>query len=328
MLTQVKSLSIATDKLKNKISHIPESPGVYKMLDYKGRIIYVGKSKSLKSRVKTYFSTNPKWEKVKKMAASIDDIEYEVTDTHLEAMLLECELIKMIKPIFNFQMKNDMRYVYLRIEDYNRNANPLKLIGYRDENCYGPFRSRHFLHDIMNSLKNIYPIKKAEGRFVFEYHLFPVHMDLREFNENKESLTNIFSGDKGFSLFVEAVTDKMKESSNSCNFEMASMYRDLIKNICYLKSGISRHEKIISQNILLKIPVQHGCKLFFISKGSIVAKEKYVNPDESDIEIFVQKALNLASGHKSTADEKSQLDFRDILCSEVSGLPNEMVTIY
>lgn len=316
------------DKLKNKISQMPESPGIYKMLDYKGRIIYVGKSKHLKSRVKTYFSPNPKWEKVKKMAVSIADIEYEVTDTHLEAMLLECELIKMIKPIFNSQMKNDMRYVYLKIEEYNRSATPLKLTGSRDENCYGPFRSRHFLLDIMNSFKNIYPIKKAEGRFMFEYHLFPVHMDLRMFNENKAVLTDIFSRDEGFDIFVEAVTDKMKESSNSCNYEMASMYRDLIKNIFYLKNGINRYRKIISQNILLKIPVQRGCKLFFVSKGSIVAKEKYINPDDRDIEAFVQKALNAASGYGSTEDEKKQLDFRDILCSEITGLPNEMVTIY
>jgi len=72
-----------TDKLKNKINQISELPGIYKMLDAKSNIIYIGKSKSIRKRVKTYFSNNPKWEKVKEMVLLIDDIEFEVTDTHV-----------------------------------------------------------------------------------------------------------------------------------------------------------------------------------------------------------------------------------------------------
>ena len=75
------------------------------MLDFKGNIIYIGKSKCLKKRVHSYFVKSPVWEKAKKMAPLIYDINYIVTDTHLEAMLLECEMIKTIKPYFNAAMK-------------------------------------------------------------------------------------------------------------------------------------------------------------------------------------------------------------------------------
>jgi len=97
-------------KLKNKRDQIPAQPGVYKMLDASGRIIYVGKSKCLKKRVNSYFTKAFKHSKIEKMVFLIADIEYVVTDTHLEARLLECQLIKEIKPYFNAQMKNDRHF--------------------------------------------------------------------------------------------------------------------------------------------------------------------------------------------------------------------------
>lgn len=79
--------------LKQKVNQIPALPGVYKMLDSSGQIIYVGKSKCLKKRVQSYFTKSPKQPKIERMIFLIDDIEYIVTDTHLEARLLECQLL-------------------------------------------------------------------------------------------------------------------------------------------------------------------------------------------------------------------------------------------
>ena len=113
-----------TDNIKEKLKQIPKLPGIYKMLDSRGNIIYIGKSKCLQNRVKSYFVASPKWEKVNRMVTMIKDIEYVVTDTHLEARLLECTLIKEHKPRFNAQMKNDQRYFFIKVENYNR-YNPL-----------------------------------------------------------------------------------------------------------------------------------------------------------------------------------------------------------
>ena len=82
---------------------LPMEPGIYKMIDAKGNVIYIGKSKMLNKRVKTYFANNPNWDKINRMVRLIDDIDFIVTDTHLEARILECSLIKELKPIFNYK---------------------------------------------------------------------------------------------------------------------------------------------------------------------------------------------------------------------------------
>src|SRR5690554_855055 len=106
--------------IKEKLDQIPPLPGIYKMLDSRGNIIYVGKSMCLRKRVSSYFTGNHRWKKVEKLVFFTADIDYIVTDTHLEARLLECEMIKKLKPVFNSQMKNDNGYVYLKVESDSR----------------------------------------------------------------------------------------------------------------------------------------------------------------------------------------------------------------
>jgi excinuclease ABC subunit C len=98
--------------LKEKVKQLPECPGVYLMKDFSGSIIYVGKSKNLKSRVGQYFQSSKNHPpKVVKMVQGIRDFDYITTDTELEALLLECRLIKEIQPMYNSQMKNPKKYV-------------------------------------------------------------------------------------------------------------------------------------------------------------------------------------------------------------------------
>lgn len=318
-----------TDKIKTKLDQIPELPGIYKMIDSRGNIIYVGKSKCLKKRVKTYFADNPKWEKVNRMVRLIDNIEYIVTDTHLEAMLLECSLIKSIQPLFNSQMKNDRRYVYLKIEDYNRH-NSLKVTSTREENSYGPFRNKYMLYDIIDSFKNLYPIKNTNGTYDFEYHLFPVSMNKEAFQDNKESLLNLFSDGNNFDIFINILNKKMQTESDFCNFESAIMYRNMIKNIEYLKTAVNKYKSIMTSNIFIAIPMQKGYKLFFISGGNIVLKEKFSEMGKISSEIkkdFIRRGSQSLENFSTHMDEKSHMDYRDILYSEVINLPDEYKTV-
>lgn len=310
--------------LIEKINSIPAEPGIYKMLDSNGIIIYVGKSKSLKNRVRSYFAESPKWAKVEKMVSFIDDIEYIVTDTHLEAILLECTLIKEIKPMFNSQLKNDEKYIYLKLEEFNI-YNPLSIVNIREENSFGPFRRKFLVVELINSLKNIFPIIKENGSYYFQYNLMPISMDRKTFEENKKSLEEIFSDDKKMMLLINRLEEKMKDSATKLQFATASFYRDIIYRLNYLKSGIYGYKTIFSKDIFLKIPVNNGLKLFFISKGEILLKSSFPNLTELDIVDFINKAKGLKSSVPKELSEKSSMDYRDILYSEIKSLPEEMV---
>lgn len=314
-----------SDKLKSKLNEVPALPGIYKMLDSRGNIIYVGKSKMLNKRVKTYFANNPTWEKVTRMVHLINDIEYMVTDTHLEARLLECSLIKEIKPIFNSQMKHDRGYAYLKIESFNKNRS-LSVVNTREENTYGPFRRRFQLTETVNFLKNIYPIFRSNNSYEFEYHLFPAPMDNEAFNENKKSLEEILSNKYKFQLFMKSLENKMKYEASIDNFEMASMYKNILDNVSYLFSSIKKYDELIYSKILLTIPVENEYKLFYIENGAIIKKKKYKRLNCYNKNKFLDSQISAPDKHLCM-DEKSLIDFKDIVYSEILSLPESMVTI-
>lgn len=315
-----------TDDLRDKIKTIPELPGIYKMLDGRGNIIYIGKSKCLKKRVKSYFTGTPKSEKVKKLVGFIRDIEYIVTDTHLEARLLECELIKTVMPTFNSQMKQDRGYVYLKVEDYNP-YHSLSVISERTTDSYGPFRSSFSLTEFTKLMKNLYPLQYVNRQFRFDYHIAPIKLDRNLFQGNREVLLKLLSGDKYITLFLEELEAKMKEAASEFHYETAIRYRDLIAGMRMVQFGINGYNSLTTRTILLKLPTPSGVKLFYIEKGFIVHRKLYNSATEQNIKDFLIEARNCIHTPSSAMDEKTAIDFRDILCSEVLSLPEEMVQI-
>lgn len=312
--------------LKEKLDKMPQKPGIYKFLDKDGRVIYVGKSKCLKKRVKSYFVDNPKWDKVHRMRPFIEDIVIEITDTHLEARLLECMLIKSIRPIFNSQMKDDGKYAYIKIQDYN-SYNPLKVVYIREENSYGPFRRNFALYEMINLLKNLYPITKINGDYSVKYNLFPIHLDKQNFEINKAILLEIFSDDMNLTSFIKMLENKMNEASLEYRFETASMYRDIVVNLNYLKSGISSYKNMFSKNILLKIKVDNGYKLFYIFKGQIIFKKIYKRITKRSIDKFITTGQESSRYIEELSSDKGSIDFRDIIYSEIESLPKDMIRI-
>lgn len=313
-----------SNRLKEKLDQLPQLPGIYKMLDSKGNIIYIGKSKSLKKRVRTYFTGNPKQGKMEKLSFFIHDIDYIVTDTHLEARLLECRLIKEVKPYFNSQMKNDGKYVYLKVEDYNK-FNPLSVVPHREQYTYGPFRQGYSLCNIIESLKFIFPIAKKNESYELDYHIIPLSMDQETFDKNREILIELFSDSKNMQILVNILEQKMKEAAKLYKFETASKYRDIMRGLNYINHGIWHYKHLMSRDILLKIPISKGYKLFFISHGNILLKKKYDNPTDKNIDSFIDIAHSIKPSLSIDKDEKASIDFRDILYSEIISLPKEMV---
>ncbi len=313
-----------SNKLREKLKSIPNSIGIYKMMDLQGNIIYIGKSISLKNRVRSYFSDNPNWGKVEKMVKFIDDIEYKLTDTHLEARLEECRLIKEIKPIFNSQFKNDSSYVYLKIEDYNI-YNSLSISHTKEYNCFGPFKSKKYLTKLIDSFKNLYPIIAYNNNYEFDYNLIPILMDENTFNENKKSLEEILSSDTNLISLIKSLERKMMEASSKLQFERASYFKNILDNLKPARNRLLNNRSTYSGNIFLRIPTQNGFKLFFIRNGQILLKENQTSLTDTMVKEFINKGRMMGLSKQADIQEKALMDFKDILFSEIRTLPDEMV---
>ncbi|MEH6945228.1 hypothetical protein, partial [Bacillus sp. JJ722] len=276
--------------------------------------------------MKSYFVKSPKWEKVMKMVPLIKDIEIVITDTHLEAMLLECKLIKEIQPYFNVQMKNDSRYVFVKVGLDQRSV-PLSVVHEREKHCYGPFRSKHVLQQMIDELKNVYPIEKDKRKYQFDYHVLPISMSNEEKEKNRIVIKELFSDKRKMDRFAKQLKGKMQEAATECRFEVASKYRDILQAVQYLKSGINRHEELLEKDILLKFDVPNGYKLMFVSKGQVIDKKCFTTLTELNQRKFLENAIEKSSMTLMTSSNKSNIDYRNILFSEIMSLPPESVFV-
>jgi len=310
--------------LREKLKEVPENPGIYKMLDKNGKIIYIGKSKCLKKRVHSYFVPTPKWDKARKMFPSICDIEWEVTDTHLEAMLLECRLIKEIKPYFNTMMKNDERYFYLNVSDSARKS-PLFVTYERQEYSYGPFRSRGMIEEFVQTMKNFYPLNIKDGKYELEYHIFPVSMRNVIYQDNAERLRELFDMPEKIELFYDAIESQMAEVAAMQKFEMAIRYREFLENIRYVQQYLNETRNWMKEDVVYRVKTGDGYKLFYIRKGMVIYKALYKRVTAASERAFIRTARKIES--TENISEKSRLDYVDIVCAELMQAGSDAVKI-
>ncbi|AOY77728.1 hypothetical protein BJL90_18820 [Clostridium formicaceticum] len=312
--------------LAEKIKAIPAKPGIYQMKDIYGNIMYIGKSKTLKSRVKSYFSTQEKSNKIERMVFHIHDIDYIVTDTHLEAQMLECALIKKLKPIYNSQFKNDQNYRYLKIENYNK-LKPVKVISERENtDCFGPYRNKKILLNLEKLFQNIYPLSKHGNTYRFTYKILPEAVEKDTFEENKQCLTKILLKQECMLQFLSEIENKMKLAASEFQFETASIYKDLLYHINYLYDvSIKKSEKLNLQKILMGEKIENGYKLFYILREKIVFKKKYKEITKEAIEEFLTQAKKAEDNISEATNEKSDLDFQYILHTEMQDTASKSI---
>ena len=146
------------DKIEEKLSTLPENPGVYLMKNSNGKIIYVGKAVILKNRVRQYFRKTEKTARIEKMVSLIHDFEYIITDTEDEALILECTLIKKYKPKFNVLLKDDKTYPYIKVGE--KNGKPIiqltRNLVKDGSKYYGPYPSVWSAKEMIKYIKDIY----------------------------------------------------------------------------------------------------------------------------------------------------------------------------
>ena len=279
---------IMINKFKEKLSLVPELPGSYQMKDKDGIIIYVGKAKNLKRRLKSYF-TRTVTGKTKVMVSNIDDFEYIVTSSELESLILEITLIKKYNPKYNVLLKDDKSYPYIEFitEPYpllkiSRNPKLKK----NKNNLYGPFPNVGSAKRTVNILNRIYPLRKCEKlkkQVCLYYHLGEClgycekNVNQDKLNEMIKEIKSFLNGDSEF--IIKRLNEKMENASNSLNFEKALEYKQMINDI---KITLKNQVIVLKRNYNFDL---FNCyqennytsiTTFFIRSGTLFGREKKI----------------------------------------------------
>ncbi|HXW02286.1 MAG TPA: excinuclease ABC subunit UvrC [Candidatus Nitrosotenuis sp.] len=227
---------------------IPSHPGIYLMKDDGGKIIYIGKAKNLKNRVRSYFLKNQNY-KTQKLVEKIRDIEFVLTDNESEAFLLESNMIKQYRPVFNIELKDQQRYTYLRLteEQYPRlvvarRTRTGKFLG--GGKIYGPFTSGSSKLLTIGSLRKAFKIricKRLPKKACLEYHIgnCEAPCEFKEAQKRYEGhvsdLESILRG-RDLRAFIKKLELEMREASEHLQFERAREIRDTLQRLGSLKT--------------------------------------------------------------------------------------------
>ncbi len=232
--------------LEFKISQLPESPGVYQMKKG-GEVIYVGKAVNLKNRVRQYFhSSRDHTPKVRAMVANIEDFDIILCDTELEALILECNLIKKYRPYYNILLKDDKQYPYIRIDlkqDYPR-VELVRRIEKDGAKYFGPYIGATVVRDVLEVLHNSFPLRTCRHEFSFGKGVGGKHRPCIRYQmglclapctgnvmpgQYRQMLDEIIAFLNGrHEDVVEHLRRKMEEAAKNWEFERAAMYRDRV----------------------------------------------------------------------------------------------------
>ncbi|MGT2959466.1 excinuclease ABC subunit UvrC [Streptococcus caballi] len=287
--------------IKHKLELLPDSPGCYIHKDKNGTIIYVGKAKNLKNRVRSYFhgSHNTKTEL---LVSEIEDFEYIVTGSNTEALLLEINLIQENMPKYNIKLKDDKSYPFIKItnELYPRLLITRQIK--KDGGLYfGPYPDSGAATEIKRLLDRLFPFKKCTNpanKVCFYYHLGQCNAhticktDQTYWDGLREDVKNFLNGkdDK----IVNGLRDKMIKASELMEFERAAEYRDLIEAVGLLRTKQRVMNQDMQDRDILGYYVDKGwmcVQVFFVRQGKLIQRDvnmfPYYNEAEEDFLTFI-----------------------------------------
>lgn len=288
--------------IEEELKKLPAKPGVYIMHDKHDTIIYIGKAISLKNRVRQYFqSSRNLTPKIQSMVAKIDYFEYIVTDSELEALVLECNLIKEHRPKYNTMLKDDKSYPYIRVtvqEVYPRLLFSRKMK--KDGNRYfGPYTSAQAVKDTIELLRKIYKIRSCNkvlpnenvnDRPCLYYHMKQCeapcqgYVSREDYRQSVNEAISFLGGNYG--PVITLLEQKMAEASHEMAFEKAIEFRELLNSV----RQIAQKQKITSSQMedrdiigFEKAKDEAVVQVFFIRSGKLIGREHfYMNGVEND----------------------------------------------
>ena len=280
--------------IEEELKKLPASPGVYLMHNANDEIIYVGKAISLRNRVRQYFreSTN-KTAKIEHMVSNISYFEYIVTDSELEALILECNLIKKHRPRYNTMLKDDKTYPYIKVtvsEEFPRIFVSREMK--KDKSRYfGPYTNVTAVNETIALLRKIYKIRTCrkrlpedigKGRVCLNYHINQCsgpcmsNITAEEYKKNISEAIDFLEGK--YEKVMKMLKEEMYKASELMEFEKAAEYRDLLNNV----KVIAEKQKITSGNMMDRDVIACASEdfdavvqVFFIREGKLIGREHF-----------------------------------------------------
>ena len=304
--------------IEEELKKLPGKPGVYIMHDAEDTIIYVGKAISLKNRVRQYFqSSRNKGPKIEKMVTHIARFEYIVTDSELEALVLECNLIKEHRPKYNTMLRDDKTYPYIRVtmgEDFPRVLFSRQLK--KDKSRYfGPYTSAGAVKDTIELINKIYQLRTCNRklprdigaeRACLNYHIHRCsapcqgYINKEEYGERVSQVLEFLNGN--YAPVIKMLEAKMTEASQEMEFEKAIEYRELLGSV----KQIAQKQKITNTDgedkdiiALASDDTDAVVQVFFIRSGKIIGRDHFhvrVGSEESTSDILVNFVKQFYSG--------------------------------
>ncbi|WP_142977415.1 excinuclease ABC subunit UvrC [Enterococcus faecalis] len=280
------------ERIKNKLALLPDQPGCYLMKDKNGTIIYVGKAKILKNRVRSYFRGSHDT-KTERLVSEIDDFEYIVTESNIEALLLEINLIHKNNPKYNIMLKDDKTYPFIKItnEKYPRLMITRKVL--KDKALYfGPYPDVNAANETKKLLDRLFPLRKcnpSQKTPCLYYHLgqclcpYAFDVDPQVYNDMVEEIKGFLSG--GHTEIQDRLQEKMAYAAAHMEFEKAAEFRDQIKAI----ETVMTRQKMTNVDLIDRdvfgYAVDKGwmcVQVFFVRQGKLIERDVSIFPFYDD----------------------------------------------
>ena len=292
MTTSAKTLTLVKEpeRLEKRLKEIPTEPGVYLMRDSSDRILYIGKAKKLRVRVRSYFRESQQLsQRIAMMVRQVAEIEFIVTDTEAEALALEANLVKQHQPYFNVLLKDDKKYPYILItwsEEYPRIfITRNRRLAKEKDKYYGPFVDAGALRTTLRLAKRLFPMRQRpqplfKDRPCLNYDMGRcpgVCQQLitpEDYRKTIQKIAMVFQGRA--EELIDILSETMNQAAQSLNFEAAARIRDQIAGIRSLSADqkVSLPDDTVSRDaIALAANEQHACiQLFQIRAGRLVGR--------------------------------------------------------
>ena len=289
--------------LKDKLAVLPEKPGCYLMKNASGEIIYVGKAKVLKNRVRSYFTGSHNG-KTQLLVSEIVDFEYIVVSSAIEALILECNLIKKHDPRYNVMLRDDKTYPYIKITNEAQPRLEITRKVLKDKAKYfGPYPNAGDASEVKKLLDRLYPLRKCRNmpkQVCLYYHLgqclAPCVYEVTD-EENRrlvEEISRFLDG--GHEEMKQQLTEKMMQAAESMEFERAKEYRDQIKSI----EAVMEKQKITFTDTvdrdIIGFAVEKGwmcIQIFYMRQGKMIERQTtsfpYYGDENEDFMSYVSQ---------------------------------------
>ncbi|WP_035512856.1 excinuclease ABC subunit UvrC [Halalkalibacillus halophilus] len=283
---------MTADHIQNKLAILPDKPGCYLMKSKKGEVIYVGKSKALRNRVRSYFKGANDL-KTQRLVNEIADFEYIVTASEVEALILELNLVKKHDPRYNVMLKDDKSYPFLKITNERHPRLIVTRKVKKDKGKYfGPYTNVYAARETKKLLDRLYPLRKCNTmpkRVCLYYHInqclgpceFPVSKETNQ--DLVQKISTFLNG--GHKEIKEELKQKMHDFSENMDFEKAKEYRDLIDHIEAVMEKQTMELHDLSDRDVFGYSVDKGymcVQVFFIRQGKLIERDVSIFPFYND----------------------------------------------